>query len=295
MANYHELNGEIVSTLEYCRRMNWNPNTFRARKRKLGLTDEECIEYCKTHPIRNYSECDTSEIHFKQKWYNMMSRCYNPNDKSYPNYGGRKPKSIQVCDRWHDYENFKADLWNSYIKHVKEYGKEETTLDRNPDKEGNYCSENCEWSTRKEQANNRTTNIIIEETGETLAELSDRLHMDYYTVHNRYVQGWSIDKIASIPVRQHAPHTNTKETNRQLKEKLDAILIRNMCYNHNFCIDNTKELSNIIFKYDGEQPTIEKVEDLAIDIYNNTNTDNTIEYIMECIYNEGIQRIIYNK
>ena len=119
--------------------------------------------------------------------------------------------------------------------------------------------------------------------------------MDYYTVHNRYVQGWSIDKIASTPVRQHAPYTNTKETNRQLKEKLDAILIRNMCNKHNFCIDNTKELSNIIFKYDGEQPTIAKVEDLAIDIFNNTDINNTIEYIMECIYNEGIQRIIYSK
>ena len=292
---YVELDGEMVSRTEYCRRLGYNYVSIANMMSKYNLTFEEAVKRYLNTKRRIKFDDRMKDRRLRKKWRDMMDRCYNPKNPSYPYYGGRKPKSIQVCDRWHDYENFKADLWNSYIKHVKEYGKEETTLDRNPDKEGNYCPENCEWATRKEQANNRTTNIIVKETGETLAELSDRLHMDYHTVHNRYIQGWPIDKIASIPVRQHAPYTNNKETNRQLKEKLDAIFIRNMCYNHNFYIDNTKELSNIIFKYDGEQPTIEKVEDLAIDIYNNTNTDNTIEYIMECIYNEGIQRIIYNK
>lgn len=88
---------------------------------------------------------------FHQIWENMKQRCNNPNDYYYYNYGGR---GIKICDRWSKYINFKADMEKSYKYHLKKYGKKNTTIDR-INNNGNYCKENCKWSTLKEQNSNK--------------------------------------------------------------------------------------------------------------------------------------------
>jgi len=62
-----------------------NGNSLDHRKENLGLF--------KFHGMSNTPE--------HRAWNNMIQRCYNPNIKDYPNYGGR---GIKVCDRWK--ENF---------------------------------------------------------------------------------------------------------------------------------------------------------------------------------------------
>jgi hypothetical protein len=102
-------------------------------------------------------------------WIHMKARCYNRKTTGFKNYGGR---GIIVCERWkHSFENFFADM-----------GKRPTnnhSLDRYPDKDGNYGPLNCRWATIVEQNNNQRSNVLIDYNGEriTITELSRRVNL----------------------------------------------------------------------------------------------------------------------
>lgn len=109
-------------------------------------------------------------------WCEIKIRCCNPNNHAYHNYGGR---GIRVCDRWlHSFENFLADMG--------ERPSTDHSIDR-IDVNGNYCPENCRWATRKEQANNRRSNILVEYNGktQTLKQWCDELGLNFSNA--RYV------------------------------------------------------------------------------------------------------------
>ena len=92
-----------------------------------------------------------------KSWAGMKTRCFNPNTKSYSDYGGR---GITVCDRWkNSFEDFFADMGSRpSSKH---------SLDR-IDNDGDYQKDNCRWATPKEQSNNRRYNKLITINGKTL-------------------------------------------------------------------------------------------------------------------------------
>lgn len=92
---------------------------------------------------------------FYRKYRGILYRCYNKKHNNYKNYGAR---GIKCC--WRTFEEFRDDMFKSYEKHVKEFGRKNTTLER-IDNDGNYCKENCRWATLKEQANNKKTNRLV--------------------------------------------------------------------------------------------------------------------------------------
>lgn len=102
---------------------------------------------------RTHGETTTKEYGI---WANMKTRCFNPNRKTYINYGGR---GITICDRWiNSYENFLEDMGTC---------PEGLTIER-IDNNGDYEPGNCKWATTKEQAYNTRRNVWIEYGGKRM-------------------------------------------------------------------------------------------------------------------------------
>jgi hypothetical protein len=116
----------------------------------------------------------------------IIQRCENKANPSYKNYGGR---GIKVCARWRNsVELFFADMGpRPSLAH---------SIDRYPDKNGDYEPTNCRWATAKEQARNTRRNLILTIGGESksLAEWVETTGINYGTAKWRLYQGISPER-----------------------------------------------------------------------------------------------------
>jgi hypothetical protein len=81
----------------------------------------------------------------------MHQRCEDPNHKSFARYGGR---GISVCIRWSGEDGFANFLSDMGEKPVG------MSIDRFPNRDGNYEPGNCRWTTATEQARNRSSSKL---------------------------------------------------------------------------------------------------------------------------------------
>lgn len=127
-------------------------------------------------------------------WRSMRSRCENPKDAAFHNYGGR---GITVCDRWQSFENFLADMGERPAG---------MSLDR-IDNDSGYAPENCRWASRARQARNSRQARLLTVDGETLAlaDWSDRFGVKIGTIWARVAKGWPAEAAVKTP-----PVTNRK-------------------------------------------------------------------------------------
>lgn len=125
-------------------------------------------------------------------WNGIKSRCQNKNAKDYERYGGR---GIAVCEEWQAFEPFyEWAMANGY--------RDDLSIDR-IDNDGNYCPENCRWTTVRKQSRNRRSNRILEYNGvkKCLSEWDESVGAKTRgVVRQRLVRGWSIEKAVTTPV-----------------------------------------------------------------------------------------------
>lgn len=101
-------------------------------------------------------------------WQSMVSRCHNPKNKRYKDYGGR---GIKVSDEWRHYETFHSDMSPR---------QEGMTLDRK-DTNKDYEKSNCRWVTQTiQQCNRRNNRHVVLESGEVVcaSEAARRLDVE---------------------------------------------------------------------------------------------------------------------
>lgn len=127
-------------------------------------------------------------------WLNMRARCYNSKNNRFHLYG---KIGVKVCARWlADFEDFLSDVG---MRPTAEH-----SLDRFPNKNGNYEPGNVRWATQIEQNNNRRSNRLLEFEGEihTLAEWERIKGFGRGCLHARLKSGWSTKNALTRAPRQ---------------------------------------------------------------------------------------------
>lgn len=143
---------------------------------------------CGCSKKQRYRSADShgmSHTRFYKIWCGILKRCNTKTSQNYINYGGR---GIKVCDRWMEFNNFKEDMYQSYLEHVKEFGEENTSIERK-DVNGNYDFNNCTWATRKTQNNNSRQVKKYHWKGKerSLSEIAEMEGINYRTLRLRFL------------------------------------------------------------------------------------------------------------
>ncbi|MGA7988021.1 MAG: hypothetical protein WCB51_06440 [Candidatus Dormiibacterota bacterium] len=115
-------------------------------------------------------------------WKSMVRRCTNPSSADWPRYGGR---GITVCNRWHRFENFLADMGPC---------PDDLTLDR-INNDGNYEPGNCRWTTWEQQMRNRRPNNGPRHPSAKLTSddvFAIRLMADYGATHRSIASAFGV-------------------------------------------------------------------------------------------------------
>lgn len=120
----------------------------------------------------------------------MIRRCYELNNVSYPHYGGR---GIKVCNRW------KKSL-QYFIEDMGSPPTPNHSLDR-IDNNGHYEPSNCKWATIIEQRNNNRRNRLITYKGktQTMTQWANEVGILYSRLRYRINNNWPIEEALYAP------------------------------------------------------------------------------------------------
>ena len=113
---------------------------------------EKQIEQWKKNVFKMIKQLTThwmSKTRFYRIYRNLNNRCNYIKHPEFKYWGWR-----WIKNEWKIFEDFKNDMYESYLKHCEEFWEKQTTIDR-IDVNWNYCKENCRWATFLLQSNNK--------------------------------------------------------------------------------------------------------------------------------------------
>lgn len=119
-------------------------------------------------------------------WSGMKTRCLNPKHGHFKHYGGR---GVSVCQRW-------LDSFEAFLADVGPRPSMQHTLDRYPNKDGNYEPGNVRWATRAEQQRNKRDNRAVTLT---VADWAEKTGLHPATILDRLRRGWGVEKTLTTP------------------------------------------------------------------------------------------------
>lgn len=120
------------------------PDVLSGKQKSCGCTNQPRVQ----HGMSNTPTW--------RSWKAMRERCLTEGSKDYPRYGGA---GITVCERW-------ATSFEAFLEDMGERPPG-TSIDRYPDRTGNYEPGNCRWATDLEQQRNRRSTKLHTLHGKT--------------------------------------------------------------------------------------------------------------------------------
>ncbi len=206
-----------LTAISYAGNYNWlcqcecgNQKVIATSSLTRGLTKSCGCLYAETVTKHGFDR-RVGKDRFYSIWHSMKSRCTKPNIDCAANYIGR---GITICQEWLSFLNFKKDMYESYLEHLKEHGTLNTTIDRIDNNSG-YSKDNCRWATKKEQSRNLRLNRLISFNGEThcIAEWAEITGINEKILSYRIKAGWNIEKALTTPVNENMRRSKVKCSN----------------------------------------------------------------------------------
>ncbi len=133
-----------------------------------------------------------------RSWQSMKKRCLNETHVAYPKYGGA---GIKVSKRWiESFDSFLVDMGaRPSLAH---------SIDRFPNKNGNYEPGNCRWATKTEQNRNKNNNRIIKNGTQSkcMSEWEEETGISRIALRGRLARGWTPEEALSTKMRVFDSH-----------------------------------------------------------------------------------------
>lgn len=140
-------------------------------------------------------------------WNNMLSRCRNPKNPRFHDYGAR---GITVCERWLLFANFFEDMGP----------KPDGCSINRIDNDSGYAPENCEWANIQTQARNRRNTIRCDD-GTPIMEKLDGCAIAPDKVRQRMRAGIAFEAaISAEPLARRPPKRRVRASVSALLEEL---------------------------------------------------------------------------
>lgn len=109
-----------------------------------------CLHRCNTNAANTTHGIAKLDKRFYNIYKNMVSRCHDPKNKRYKDYG---EMGVIVCERWHNITTFYEDMYSGYLLAMIEFeGK--ASIERKSNSLG-YSTDNCVWISSLDQVFHR--------------------------------------------------------------------------------------------------------------------------------------------